>query len=106
MNSASGKRSRSRDRARRRPKRSRDRSKQRSSRDRDHKTRNNKSVLQADDAAVGEWLESIHLGSFRKLFIQNNIVGADLKQIPSTMLTSFGMAEHQLKRFVDAVAKL
>ncbi len=105
-NSASGKRSRSRDRARRLPKRSRDRSKRRSSPDRDHKTRNNKSVLQTDEAGVGEWLESIHLGSFRKIFIQNNIVGADLKQIPSTMLTGFGMAEHQLARFVAATAAL
>ncbi len=62
--------------------------------------------MQFDEAGVGEWLELIHLGSFRKIFTQNNIVGADLKELPSSVLTGFGMADHQLKRFVAAVAAL
>jgi hypothetical protein len=106
QDSASSDRSRSRSRGRSRRGRKRDRSKKHTSRDRDRKPRKNKSVLTTDEAGVGEWLESIHLGSFRKIFNQNNIVGTDLKNLPSSMLQGFGMAEHQLKRFVDAVAKL
>ena len=104
--STSTSRSRSRDRARRRRKRSRDRSKKRTSRDRDCKPRNNQSVLQANEAGVGEWLERIHLGSFRKIFSQSNIVGADLKGLSSSTLQGYGMEDHQLRRFVDAVKAL
>ena len=106
QDSARSDRSRSRSRGRSRRGRKRDRSKKHTSRDRDRKPRKNKSVLTTDEAGVGEWLELIHLGSFRKIFNQNNIVGTDLKNLPSSMLTGFGMAEHQLIRFADAVAKL